>query len=265
MSDRLPPLTALRAFEAAARHMSFAKAAEELFVTPAALSFQIKALEDHLGQPVFHRLNRAVALTEIGEMLAPGMHGGFAEISAAWARARRFADQSILTVTAGPAFTALWLAPRLFSFATDHPEIELRFSASLKVLDFDRDDVDLAIRFGPRPDDSLYSRALADEWATPMMAPALAEQVKTPEDLTKVPLLSDEVSEALRPPVDWARWFDAAGLPSPEIHGARFNQADHAVNAAVAGTGAIMGRGSLTAAALSDGRLVMPFKLSLRT
>lgn len=265
MHGRLPPLTALRAFEAAARHMSFAKAADELSVTPAALSFQIKSLEDHLGQPVFHRLNRAVALTEIGEMLAPGLQNGFTEIGAAWARARRFTDQSILTVTAGPAFTALWLAPRLFSFAAEHPEIELRFSASLKVMDFDRDDVDLAIRFGPRPDDTLFSRALADEWATPMMTPQLAESVTKPDDLTKLPLLSDEVSEALRPSVDWDTWFQAANLPPPEIHGARFNQADHAVSAALAGTGAIMGRGSLTEGALRDGRLVMPFRLSLKT
>ncbi|MEO1027228.1 MAG: transcriptional regulator GcvA [Pseudomonadota bacterium] len=265
MSDRLPPLTALRAFEAAARHMSFAKAADELHVTPAALSFQIKSLEEHLGQPVFHRLNRAVELTEIGALLAPGMQNGFSEIASAWRRARRFADQSILTVTAGPAFTALWLAPRLFSFATEHPEIELRFSASLRLVDFDRDDVDLAIRFGPRPADSLFSRALAAEWATPMMAPALAERVKTPADLAKIPLLTDDVSEAIRPSIGWDEWLAAAGHPPIETHGARFNQADHAVSAAIAGTGAIMGRGSLTEAALREGRLVMPFKLSLQT
>jgi len=265
MPDRLPPLTALRAFEAAARHTSFAKAAEELHVTPAALSFQIKSLEEHLGQPVFHRLNRAVALTEIGALLAPGMQNGFSEIASAWGRARRFADQSILTVTAGPAFTALWLAPRLFSFATEHPEIELRFSASLRLVDFDRDDVDLAIRFGPRPDDRLFSRALADEWATPMMSPELAAQVRAPEDLENIPLLTDEVTESIRPSIGWTDWLAAAGHTPIETHGARFNQADHAVSAAVAGTGAIMGRGSLTEAALREGRLVMPFKLSLQT
>ncbi|MEO1537125.1 MAG: transcriptional regulator GcvA [Pseudomonadota bacterium] len=265
MSDRLPPLTALRAFEAAARHMSFAKAAAELNVSPAALSFQIKSLEDHLGQPVFHRLNRAVELTEIGALLAPGMETGFSEIASAWSRARRFADQTILTVTAGPAFTALWLAPRLFSFASAHPEIELRFSASLRIVDFDRDDVDLAIRFGPNPGRSLFSRALADEWATPMMAPELAARIETPDELKSIPLLTDDVSEAIRPSIGWNTWFAAAGRGPVESHGARFNQADHAVNAAVAGTGAIMGRGSLTASALHDGRLVMPFKLSLRT
>ena len=265
MPGRLPPLTALRAFEAASRHMSFAKAADELNVTPAALSFQIKSLEDHLGQPVFHRLNRAVELTEIGALLAPGMQSGYSEIASAWGRARRFADQSVLTVTAGPGFTALWLAPRLFTFAAAYPEIELRFSASLKLVDFARDDVDLAIRFGPRPEDSLFSQALADEWATPMMSPELAKGIETPEDLARLSLLTDEVTEASRPTIGWDAWFAAAGMPAQQTHGARFNQADHAVNAAIAGSGAIMGRGSLTESALRDGRLVMPFRLSLRT
>ncbi len=244
--------------------MSFAKAAEELNVTPAALSFQIKSLEEHLGQPVFHRLNRAVELTEIGALLAPSMQTGFAEIASAWTRARRFADQNVLTVTAGPGFTALWLAPRLFSFATEHPEIELRFSASLRLLDFDRDDVDLAIRFGPGSDDNLFSRPLTEEWATPMMTPQLAEQIKSPEDLKNLTLLQDDLTAAFQPPVDWAAWFTAAGVTPPELHGPRFNQADHAVGAALAGTGAIMGRASLTEAALREGRLVMPFRLTLR-
>jgi LysR family glycine cleavage system transcriptional activator len=265
MPDRLPPLTALRAFEAASRHMSFAKAAEELNVTPAALSFQIKSFEEHLGQPVFHRLNRAVELTEIGALLAPGLQTGFSEIASAWGRARRFAEQSILTVTAGPAFTALWLAPRLFTFAAAHHDIELRFSASLKLVDFARDDVDLAIRFGQRPEDSLFSQALTDEWATPMLSPELAKGIEKPEDLSRIPLLTDEVTQSFHPSANWDAWFAAAGAPPQETLGVRFNQTDHAVNAAIAGTGAIMGRGSLTEAALRDGRLIMPFKLSLRT
>lgn len=106
MSDRLPPLTALRAFEAAARHMSFARAAEELNVTPAALSFQIKSLEEHLGTPVFRRLNRAVELTEAGQVLAPGTSDAFQALSTAWRAALRLQDEGALTVTAGPAFTA---------------------------------------------------------------------------------------------------------------------------------------------------------------
>ena len=106
MSDRLPPLTALRAFDAAARHMSFAKAADELSVTPAALSFQIKSLEEHLGAPVFRRLNRAIELTEAGRALVPGTRDGFVALNAAWRAARRLTDQRVLTVTAGPAFTS---------------------------------------------------------------------------------------------------------------------------------------------------------------
>src|SRR5210317_545459 len=117
MPDRLPPLTALRAFEAAARHMSFAKAADELNVTPAALSFQIKSLEEHLGAPLFRRLNRAVELTEAGRALSPGATEGFQALSAAWRAAQRLQDEQTLTVTAGPAFTAKWLAPRLYEFA----------------------------------------------------------------------------------------------------------------------------------------------------
>ena len=146
MNERLPPLTALRAFEAAARHMSFAKAADELNVTPAALSYQIKALEADLGTPVFRRLNRAVELTEAGRALAPGASDAFATLSAAWRNTKRLNNSDVLTVTAGPAFTAKWLAPRLYDFAQAHPEIELRFHASLRLADFDRDEVDVAIR-----------------------------------------------------------------------------------------------------------------------
>ena len=160
MSDRLPPLTALRAFEAAARHMSFAKAAEELHVTPAALSFQIKSLEEHLGQPLFLRLNRAVRLTEAGRTLAPGVSDGFDTLTQAWRATRRLQNDTVLNVTAGPAFTAKWLAPRMYDFARAHPEIDLRFSATLRILDFERDDVDVAIRFSSSKTDEkgLWSR-----------------------------------------------------------------------------------------------------------
>ena len=183
MTDRLPPLTALRAFEAAARHMSFARAAAELNVTPAALSFQIKSLEEHLGAPVFRRLNRAVELTEAGRTLAPGTTEGFTQLAAAWRAARRVTETRTITVTAGPAFTAKWLAPRMFDFAAGHPEIEMRFSASLRIMDFDRDDIDVAIRFGMGVDTGLFSVPLIQEWVTPLVAPSLAPDLKSPEDL----------------------------------------------------------------------------------
>ncbi|WP_147126072.1 transcriptional regulator GcvA [Shimia ponticola] len=263
MSDRLPPLTALRAFEAAARHMSFQKAAEELNVTPAALSFQIKSLEEHLGHPVFRRLNRAVELTEAGRALAPGTTDGFTALSAAWRNVRRFTDQTHLTVTAGPAFTAKWLAPRLYEFARAHPEIELRFSASLRRMDFDRDAVDVAIRFGRGPYDGMYALPLTEEWVTPVMVPDLAEQFPTPESLRDATLISDQSIDFLDPTVGWTEWFETMGVPSPELTGPKFSQADHAVDAALAGVGVCLGRRSVVIKDLADGRLVAPFKIAL--
>jgi LysR family glycine cleavage system transcriptional activator len=265
MTDRLPPLTALRAFDAAARHMSFAKAADELNVTPAALSFQIKTLEQHFGAPLFRRLNRAVELTEAGRALAPGAADGFQTLAAAWRAARRTQDSASLTVTAGPAFTAKWLAPRLYEFAQLHPEIELRFSASLRMMDFARDNVDVAIRFGYGPDPGLYSLPLADEWVTPVMVPALAARYPTPESLSEATLMTDESIDFLDPPADWATWFTAMGVAAPAVHGPRFSQADHAVDAALAGVGVVLGRRALVIKDLVEGRLVAPYGTALRT
>ena len=263
MLDRLPPLTALRAFEAAARHMSFAKAADELNVTAAALSFQIKSLEEHLGQPVFRRLNRAVELTEAGRALAPGASEGFSTLNAAWRTARRLGSHRHLTVTSGPGFTSLWLAPRLFSFVSEHPDIELRLSASLKVLDFDRDEIDVAIRFGRSSLEGYFAQPLGADWATPMVTPALAEKLRSPEDLCDMVLLVDEVTELVDDAMSWKNWFAAAGLGAPGQPVASFNTPDLAVGAAIAGAGVLMGRISLTEGALRDGRLVMPFDLTL--
>lgn len=264
-SHRLPPLTALRAFEAAARHLSFAKAAEELAVTPAALSFQIKSLETHLGQPVFRRLNRAVELTEAGRALAPGLTDGFATLAAAWRAALRVTDTTTLTVTAGPAFTAKWLAPRLFDFAQKHPEIELRFAATLRLLDFDRDQVDLAIRFGYDTETGDFTRSILRDWVTPMMSPERAADITRPEDLTRATLLHQDDTAFLDPPIDWPAWFRAAGLPPAPQTGPRFSQADHALDAALAGVGVVLGRSSLAARDLAEGRLVAPFDLGLTT
>lgn len=245
--------------------MSFAKAAQELNVTPAALSFQIKSLEDHLGVPVFHRMNRAVELTEAGRVLAPATADGFATLTAAWRSARRLAGSSSLNVTAGPAFTAKWLAPRMFNFAQEHPEIDLRFSATLRMLDFDRDEVDVAIRFGYGPDKGLFSIPLLQEWATPMVSPELAETLRRPEDLLNMTLIHQDDLSFLNPSMDWKAWFALNNLgPVPE-HGPHFSQADHALDAAQSGAGVILGRFTLASKALREGRLVMPFDLSITT
>lgn len=265
MPNRLPPLTALRAFDAAARHMSFAQAAAELNVTPAALSFQIKSLEDHLGAPLFRRLNRAVELTEAGRGLAPDAQAGFAALGAGWRAAKRANDDSTLTVTAGPAFTAKWLAPRLFDFAQNHPEIELRFSASLKIVDFNIDEIDVAIRFGLGHDGEVYSDPLIHEWMTPMMTPALAARFPTPADLFDAPLIHDDSIAFFKSPGDWAAWCRAANLELETSHGARFSQADHALDAAISGAGVVLGRISLATQSLETGQLVAPYQTGLVT
>ncbi|MEM9268834.1 MAG: transcriptional regulator GcvA [Pseudomonadota bacterium] len=263
MSDRLPPLTALRAFASASRHMSFAKAADELAVTPAALSFQIKSLEAHLGAPLFVRMNRAVALTPVGQALAPLAQDGFDQLARGWQAARRSLDTGVLTVTAGPAFTAKVLAPRLFQFGEAHPEIELRFSATLRLLDFERDDVDIAIRFGLGRDEGVFSEKLYEGWISPMMHPDVAKRVSGPQDLLNETLIHDISLGFLSPTPDWPRWFAEAGVTHGPLKGPRFDQADHAIDMALAGEGVVLGRSSIALSALHSGALVAPFSLAL--
>ncbi|WP_371157445.1 transcriptional regulator GcvA [Jannaschia sp. 2305UL9-9] len=266
MSERLPPLTALRAFEAAARHLSFQEAAQELSVTPAALSFQIKSLEEHLGAPLFRRLNRRVELTEAGIALSGPSSEGFQTLATGWRSAKRTLDNGLLTVTAGPAFTSKWLAPRLFDFAQNHPEIELRFAATLRMLDFATDDIDIAIRFGPTDgtDDATLHKALEiQDWVTPMMHPDLAAKYPTPASLIDAPIIFDDSIAFLRNSVSWQDWFRVEGIEAPDLHGPRFSQADHSIDAAQSGAGVVLGRVSLAEASLRKGQLVAPFDLAL--
>ena len=265
MNERLPPLTALRAFDAAARHMSFQRAAAELNVTPAALSFQIKSLEEHFGAPLFKRLNRAVELTEAGRALAPGAAEGFEALTAAWRSARRSIETNVLTVTAGPAFTAKWLAPRMYAFAQAHPEIELRFAAGLRMVDLNKDEVDVAIRFGYGPDDGLYSMPLEPEWLSPIMLPELARKYPTPEALLEAPLIHNSSDDFLNPSCDWPAWFKAVGIDTKPRISSSFSQPDHALDAALSGAGVVLGRRAFVVKYLADGRLVAPYKIALAT
>ncbi|MEM6677399.1 MAG: transcriptional regulator GcvA [Pseudomonadota bacterium] len=265
MQSRLPPLTALRAFEAAARHMSFAKAAEELRVTPAALSYQIKSLEEHLDLDLFHRLNRAVALTDAGRVLAPYAAEGFAALAAGVRAVEALRQDQGLTITAGPAFTAKWLAPRFFSFASAQPEIELRFVASLRTLDLDRDGVDAALRFGLAAPAGLYSEVLIDEFVIPVAAPEVAAQIKEPRDILNCTLFHDDSITFLMPMLDWGAWFAAMdlGRPPEAARGPRFSNADHSIDGAMEGGGIALARGSLAERDLHAGRLAAPLPLGL--
>lgn len=264
MSDRLPPLTALRAFEAAGRHLSFAQAASELNVTPAALSFQIKSLEEHLGAPVFIRHNRRVELTDVGREMLPFLAQGFGSLSEGWNAAQRQLGQTGLTVTAGPAFLAGWLAPRMGRFIAAHPELDLRLTASLRFLNFQRDGIDLAIRFGTSSDDGLFSERLFQEWATPMMAPELAEKIKTPHDLLQVPLISQGEMKSLSVYEGWGEWSKLVGLDIPKKSALHFSSPEAALSYAANGAGAVMGRVSLADEYLRSGRLVAPLAQAIR-
>src|SRR5207253_7362983 len=148
MNNHLPPLSALRAFEAAARHMSFSKAADELHVTPAAISHQIHALEEDLRVRLFHRMNRSIELTASARILLPGLSEAFSGIQSSVRRLRAHNDTGTLTVTSSPSFAAKWLVLRLHRFQEQHPEIDVRISATDEVVDLTRGDFDLAIRYG---------------------------------------------------------------------------------------------------------------------
>ena len=269
-TTRLPPLTALRAFEAACRHMSFAKAAEELFVTPAALSYQIKSLEDHLGTQLFVRMNRAIDLTEAGRTLRPGVAEGFSALADAVRAVQALKDDNTLTLTAGPAFTAKWLAPRMFRFAEAHPEIELRFVASLKILDFNRDRVEVAVRFGTGGYEGCYHEVLVADWVTPFCTPEIAATLSGPADILKHPLIHDDSLSLtslgdLSDRANWSTWLKLMGVEENATHGVRFSNADHAIDAAAEGGGIVLGRSSLVERDLARGRLVAPFKQGMDT
>ncbi len=269
MPDRLPPLNSLRAFEAASRHMSFQKAAEELHVTPAALSYQIRQLEDHLGLKLFRRLNRAVELTEHGQIIAPGIREGFDRLQQTMRQLARRRSSNVLVVTAGPAFTAKWLTPRLYRFIAKHPEIDARVSASIRPSNLAVEDIDVAIRFGPGNYPGHRSIKLQDEYVTPLCAPSLLsgdKALRTPEDLAKHTLIHDDTHIGVFFLHDWRAWLDKAGVQGvdPDRSGLHFNVADHAIDAAVSGAGVVLGRTVLAQADIDSGRLVAPFDLKLK-
>jgi LysR family transcriptional regulator, glycine cleavage system transcriptional activator len=266
MARHLPPLNALRAFEAAARHLSFTKAARELHVTQAAVSHQIKGLEEYLGVPLFHRHRKAVLLTEAGQLCLPGLRDGFDRLAAAVDSIRNLDSANVLTVTTPPSFAAKWLVPHLDQFRKAHPDFEVRIDASTNLVDFERENVDVAIRYGSGSYPGLESELLFEIEVFPVCSPRLCKGrhgLRTPPDLKFHTLLHTEWRARGEEP-DWRMWLLAAGAADVDwTRGPQFNDVTVAIQAAIEGQGVALGRGALVAADLKAGRLVRPFKLSV--
>lgn len=258
---RLPSLKALRAFEAAARHGSFSRAAAELNVTHAAVSHQIRALEEELGAALFHRTGRAVELTERGEKLYPVLAAAFDQVAEGWAQAGA-RDTGALTVSVEPSFAARWLVLRLGKFNRAHPEIELRLLPSSDVVDFEREDVDIGVRYGLGGWPEVISEKLFEATVYPVCAPSLIDPkkpIRKPEDLKSYPLLHEETME------HWQQWLEAAGVKHPRwaLRGPLFIEASLALQAAAGGQGVALANDTLAMADLAEGRLIRLFDIEM--
>lgn len=267
MARRLYPLNALRAFEASARHMSFVKAAEELSVTPAALSHQVKKLEEYLGLQLFRRQRRGLELAESGLMLASELRDVFLRLDTAMERVVDNDSLGTLTLTVAPTFAVMWLIPRLHKFNALHPDIDLMISTSLELIDFQRDDCDAAIRLGDGQWSGLESIKLLDESVTPMCSPRLLEgpnALKCPDDLSKHVLLHNDSMKHNPDAPTWKSWLDAAGASCVDAsRGTHFSLPDHGLEACMDGDGVVLGWRFLAKKKVADGRVVEPFDLTL--
>ncbi len=269
MPRRLPPLNALRAFEAAARHLSFTKAAEELNVTPAAVSHQVKALEEYCGQPLFRRLTRALLLTDAGQAALPTLGEGFDRLAEAAATMRTAVDSDTLTISASPSFAGKWLVRRLGRFQAAHPEINVRIEATLELADFARDNVDVGIRFGLGSYPGLRSDKLLSEEVFPVCAPRLiegADGLRQPEDLRRFTLIHVSWERQNESGSNWEMWLRTAGVTGVDVgRGIEYSIESLAVQAAIEGHGVAMVNSGLVVDDLAAGRLVRPFALVLPT
>lgn len=258
MSDHLPPLAAIRVFEAAARHLSFTRAAQELGMTQAAVSYQIKLLEERVGSPLFLRRPREVALTEAGQRLAPEVNRAFDILREAFVDLGQ-SEHGTLIVNTMHTFAAQWLAPRLGIFQLRHPEIALRLETTGRLVDFTREEVDVVVRAGRGVWPGLTAVKLIDVRFTPMLSPALADSVggiREPADILKLPLLDADDPW-------WIRWLDAYGLPHDVLRQQNtpsMNMQTFDAIAAMAGQGVTLLTPDYFQRELAEGRLIQPFE-----
>jgi len=262
MLRRLPALNALKSFEAAARHESFTRAAEELFVTQGAVSHQVKALEAELGIKLFNRERQRLLITEAGRDYLVVIRDALDRIAVGTERLVQRQSAGVLTVSTSPDFAAKWLVHRLGRFTEAYPDIDLRISAAMHHVDFAREDVDLAVRHGDGSWAGLHVERLCAEQLFPVCSPKLMtgrRGMRQPADVLKFPLLHLDDRK------DWSRWLDAAGVADADVgRGPVMNKAAMVIDAAVDGQGVALGRTALAAWDLISGRLVRPFPLALR-
>jgi LysR family glycine cleavage system transcriptional activator len=267
MPRALPPLNGLRAFEAAGRHLSFSKAAQELNVTPAAVSHQIKGLEEHLQVQLFRREPRALLLTDAGQRALPGIRDAFERLSEAADELRaEAADTRTLTVSAVPSLSAKWLVPRLDRFRRRHPEIDVRLDATGDLADFQRDaDIDMGVRFGEGDYPGLEAVKLVEGRVVPVCSPDLLDAdppLREPADLRHHTLIHTKWGGGYTDP-DWGEWLRSAGLNDIDARrGPQFNQTAHALEAAMQGQGVVLTMEVLIGQDLARGGLVKPFDLT---
>jgi LysR family transcriptional regulator, glycine cleavage system transcriptional activator len=265
MTPRLPSLNGLRAFEAAARHLSFTQAASELNVTQTAISHQIRRLEEELGIRLFIRKNRALALTPQARDYLPGVRAAFNDLRLATDRLLRKDDDNVLTISTLASLAAKWLLPRLSTFQETHPGIDVRITTSTGLVDFRNGDVDAAIRYGRGHWPGIRADWLMADELFPVCSPALLKgdrPLKCPQDLAHHTLLHTTSGYE----DDWRLWLTAAGLPadiSSKPTTATFDLIFMTLQAAIDGTGVAMGRTSYVQDDIAKGRLVVPFKIAL--
>jgi len=258
MPRRLPPLNALKAFEAAARHVSFTRAAEELCVTQGAVSHQVKALELELGVKLFNRERQQLIITDAGRDYLTVVRDALDRIAMGTERLVQRQSSGVLTVSTSPDFAAKWLVHRLGLFAEAHPGIDLRVSATMHQVDFAREDVDIAVRHGDGHWPGLHATRLCTEHLFAVCSPRLASDLRQPRDVLKLPLLHLDERTA------WSAWFDAAAITGVDaIHGPMLNRASMLIDAAVDGHGIALARTTLAAWDLINKRLVRPFPIAL--
>lgn len=251
------PLNALRAFEAAARHLNFTRAAIELCVTQGAVSHQVAQLEQRLGTRLFHRLPRGLALTDDGQALVPVLGELFDRVAATLDQYAGGRFRTALKVGVVGTFATGWLLPRMGDFARAYPHIELKLSTNNNRVDLAGEALDYAIRFGDGAWHATWAEPLIEAPLAPVCTPAIAECLKTPHDLVREHLLRSYRAD------EWTRWFEAAGVAAPMPRGAMFDSSALMASAAAAGTGVALVPAAMFARELAAGMLVQPFAVTI--